>query len=52
MEVNGVTYKKQALLATRPASDFEDPSFGQIKEIYVAGISVYFYMQEMKTRVQ
>lgn len=50
VEVNGVTYKIGVVLATKPATGFEEePSFGQIKEIYVVESSVYFYLQALDT---
>ena len=49
VEFDGVEYKKQALVAIKPTTDFEEPSFGLIKEIYAAGSTLYFYIQEMET---
>ena len=50
VEMNGITYKAQALVAIHPAKDNEEPLFGLIKEIFVAGHCVHFYLQELKTR--
>lgn len=49
VEANGVHYKIGAVLATKPATDLEEPSFGQIKEIYVVQCTVYFYLQTLDT---
>ena len=49
VKVNGVVYKTQAVLATKPPNDFEDTTFGQIKEIYVVNSAVYFYLQVLDT---
>ena len=49
LTLNGVTYKTKAAVALKPIMDFEDPRFGQIIEVYVAGSSVYFYVQELDT---
>ena len=49
MEVNGIVYKTKAFVATKLTTDFEEPSFGVIGEIYVVGSSIYFYVQEMET---
>ncbi len=47
VKIRGIEYKIQAVLATKPAIDFEEPTFGQIKEIYVVESSVYFYIREL-----
>jgi hypothetical protein len=38
-----------AVLAVKPAIDFEEPIFGQIQEIYVVNLAVYFYIQILET---
>ena len=45
--MTGVTYKTKAVVATKPAIDFGQPSFGQIREIYVVKSSVYLYIQAL-----
>ena len=49
VKVNGIMYKTKAVSATKPAIDYEEPSFGQIREIYVVNSSVYFYVQALDT---
>ena len=41
VEMNGITY---ALVAIHPTKDNEEPLFGLIKEIFVAGHCVHFYL--------
>lgn len=40
----------KAVVSLKPSTDFEDPKFGQIQEIYVAGSSVYFHVKELDTK--
>ncbi len=49
VQVNGITYKTKAVVALTPSTDFEEPGFGQIQEIYIAGSSVYLYVEELDT---
>jgi hypothetical protein len=46
-----VSYKRQWLfwLLNLAAIDFEEPIFGQIQEIYVVYLAVYFYIQILET---
>lgn len=50
VEVSGITYKRAVAVALKPTIDFQEPSFGQIQEIYVAGSSTYFYIKELETK--
>ena len=47
--MSGVKYKVDAVVAIKPATEFEEPTFGKIKEIYVVQSSVYFYIQSLDT---
>ena len=49
VEMSGVKYKVDAVVAIKPATEFEEPTFGKIKEIYVVQSSVYFYIQSLDT---
>lgn len=45
VKVGGSEYKLLSILAIKPAKGFEDPSFGQVKDIFIIDGTAYFYVR-------
>ena len=47
VKIGGSEYKPLAILAIKPATDFENPSFGEIKDILIIDNGIYFYVHTL-----
>ena len=49
MKVDGVTYKEDAIILLKPGTDLGHPTFGHIKELYIANNLTHIHAQVMST---
>ena len=50
MTIRGITYKKHAVMVVSPTTRFEEPTFGDVQEIYIVNSTdVYLYVQILHT---
>ena len=49
VKVNGITYKESVIVALKPGTDLDDPTFGQIRAIYICDNSIYANVRVLLT---